>query len=695
MTGFQPCALPLYSELTDLGRQWKTAGTPEERILRLIKEKQGLSMPEIAQALGIENKDVGSAFGALSKLGVLAMDGAKRVALAAAAELLENGLPASGEAAAKMTVLRGLLEKAAAAPGGLLADADLSDAERLAMAGVAKKRGASDAAFRIVERETVVYGFTADRDELAAALEAAGITGDEIGTLTPELLASGAWKGAAFRSYNVKVPPTRLLVGRSNPYAKFPVYTGMTTYQYYFNENGTLKQYSLTGTPTLYGYNGAEAKSNFDYVGEYFTDSAAAVTAMSTGVKTYGGGIGVDVYRKASQNIAEIAIAQGKAAGNISSVQFTHATPAGFGAHVDSRNNYKQIAQQQLFESKLTVLMGAGHPLYDDNGQLLSTPKDNYVGGISVYNGIKDGKTTIDWSREDTDPFTGTKTQYSGTSTVQDIDGDKSPDAWTLVENKAAFQALASGATPKRVFGLAKVAQTLQYNRKTTAAAKIAFNDEAKVEQLVLEKTAAKAAYNNIPDVTTAAYADPQVADVPTLQEMTRAALNVLDNDPDGFFLHIEGGAVDWAGHGNWMGRMIEEQQDFNNSVQAVIEWVEKNSNWNETLVIVTGDHETGMLTGPDGKTEKQYFKPVVNNGKGKMPSGEFFSNEHTNQIIPLYAKGTCSDMFMTISTKIDPVRGSYMDNTDIFKVMNSACEGYTPTGVPDAVPVQFETGEN
>lgn len=213
--------LRIYYELTDLGRQWNAAGTPEERMLRLIKDKQGLSMPEIAEALGIENKDVGSAFGALSKLGVLAMDGAKRVALAAAAELLENGLPALGEAAAKMTVLRGLLEKAAAALGGLLADADLSDAERLAMAGMAKKRGASDAAFRIVERETVVYGFTADRDKLAAALEAAGITGDEIGTLTPELLASGAWKGATFRSYKVKVPPTRLLVGRSNPYAKF------------------------------------------------------------------------------------------------------------------------------------------------------------------------------------------------------------------------------------------------------------------------------------------------------------------------------------------------------------------------------------------------------------------------------------------------------------------------------------------
>ena len=47
-------------------------------------------------------------------------------------------------------------------------------------------------------------------------------------------------------------------------------------------------------------------------------------------------------------------------------------------------------------------------------------------------------------------------------------------------------------------------------------------------------------------------------------------ALNHLDDDPDGFFLHIEGGAVDWAMHANQMGRMIEEMTDFKNSVDAV-----------------------------------------------------------------------------------------------------------------------------
>ena len=214
----------VFYELTDLGRRWKEHGTPEERIVELVgaREKSGgLSLPDIAEALGLEKKDIGSAFGSLSKLGVLAMDADKNVTLV-------PGRPSDGRSG----LLRGLLEKAAssgAAPEGtrLLAEAELSQAEKAAISGVAKKRAAADAAFRQIDRETVVFGFAADADgsvpaeSLAGALRAQGITGDEIGTLTPQMLETGGWKGKAFRSYSVKTPPTRLTPGRSNPYAKF------------------------------------------------------------------------------------------------------------------------------------------------------------------------------------------------------------------------------------------------------------------------------------------------------------------------------------------------------------------------------------------------------------------------------------------------------------------------------------------
>ncbi|MDR1307924.1 MAG: phenylalanine--tRNA ligase subunit alpha [Treponema sp.] len=219
-------------ELTGLGRGWKEKGTPEERIMELVRAAgSGLRLPDIAARLGMDNKDAGSAFGALSKLGALALDGEKKVIpLSPAGER-------AGPAEEHLALIRGLLEKAAAreikAAGRnagadahitgsvFIAETELTAGEKAAVAGIAKKRGAADAAFRQVERETVVFGFTGLAAELAEALKAAGITGEETGALTPDMLASGSWKGKTFRSYNINVPPVRLIPGRTNPYAQF------------------------------------------------------------------------------------------------------------------------------------------------------------------------------------------------------------------------------------------------------------------------------------------------------------------------------------------------------------------------------------------------------------------------------------------------------------------------------------------
>jgi phenylalanyl-tRNA synthetase alpha chain len=172
----------------------------------------------------MESKDIGSAFGSLSKLGILKMDGGKHVTLTLPLEHLED--PAKNPLLARFALYRGLFKKTVQA-GGLLAEASLSDEEKNAIATIAKKRGAADAPFRLIDRETVVYCFavledgTVPAEAVAEALRAEGITGDEAGALTPEMLETGSWKGKRFRSYNVKTPPTRLTPGRSNPYAKF------------------------------------------------------------------------------------------------------------------------------------------------------------------------------------------------------------------------------------------------------------------------------------------------------------------------------------------------------------------------------------------------------------------------------------------------------------------------------------------
>ncbi|MBU0509089.1 alkaline phosphatase, partial [bacterium] len=159
---------------------------------------------------------------------------------------------------------------------------------------------------------------------------------------------------------------------------------------------------------------------------------------------------------------------------------------------------------------------------------------------------------------------------------------------------------------------------------------------------------------------------------VPTLAEMSRAALNVLrhaDDMNNGIFLMIEGGAVDWANHANQMGRMIEEMNDFNAAVGAVIAWIESNSDWQETLLIVTGDHETGYLWGP-GSGSPATWNPLIDNGPGALPGFRYYSNTHTNSLIPLFAKGVGSPWLIEFATGSDPVRGAYLDNTDIARVV-------------------------
>ncbi len=214
----------VFYELTDLGREWKENGTPEERIIDLVRRNSGsLKMPDIAVSLKMENKDIGSAFGSLSKLGILAMDSEKNVIIKnrdidKRLDDFFNGESVSDSGIKQLIVIRGLLNKGIT---GALSETSLSAEEKSAMSGIAKKRGASDAPFRQIDRETVFFGFSRLAEEAAAALKAAGITGDEIGALTQAMLEDGSWKGRAFRSYNVKTPPVRLTPGRSNPYAKF------------------------------------------------------------------------------------------------------------------------------------------------------------------------------------------------------------------------------------------------------------------------------------------------------------------------------------------------------------------------------------------------------------------------------------------------------------------------------------------
>ncbi|MDR0524573.1 MAG: phenylalanine--tRNA ligase subunit alpha [Spirochaetaceae bacterium] len=206
-----------FFELTPRGKTWKETGAPEERLLELTRLKPGLTLPEIAETLKIPQKDAGSAFGNLAKLGILQLNSAKQAVLIQ--ENLGPDQPSPRNTPEYLQTLRGLLDKAY--PNFPLPERDLSPREKQILSNLAKKRGAGDAPFREFRRDTPVYAFTEAQKALAEALEKAGLSGDETNTLTPEMLAAGTWRTQTFRPYNVKVPPTRLLIGRKNPYAEF------------------------------------------------------------------------------------------------------------------------------------------------------------------------------------------------------------------------------------------------------------------------------------------------------------------------------------------------------------------------------------------------------------------------------------------------------------------------------------------
>lgn len=80
----------------------------------------------------------------------------------------------------------------------------------------------------------------------------------------------------------------------------------------------------------------------------------------------------------------------------------------------------------------------------------------------------------------------------------------------------------------------------------------------------------------------------------PSLAEMTRTALDLLDDDPDGFFLMVEGSRIDHAGHANDLGGHLHDILAFDAAIAAAVRFARQDG---QTLVVSVSDHETGGLT--------------------------------------------------------------------------------------------------
>ena len=86
-------------------------------------------------------------------------------------------------------------------------------------------------------------------------------------------------------------------------------------------------------------------------------------------------------------------------------------------------------------------------------------------------------------------------------------------------------------------------------------------------------------------------YTPEELNENPSLAELADSALQVLGTNEKGFWLMVEAGDVDWANHNNNIDDSIGAVLSGEKAFDAITNWVEANSNWDETLLILTADH--------------------------------------------------------------------------------------------------------
>ncbi|WP_368907138.1 alkaline phosphatase [Serratia marcescens] len=291
----------------------------------------------------------------------------------------------------------------------------------------------------------------------------------------------------------------------------------------------------LTGQYTHYSLDKKTRKP------DYVTDSAASATAWATGVKTYNGALGVDVNGKDQPTLLEIAKAAGKATGNVSTAELQDATPAALVSHVTSRKCYGPEETSEKCAANALENGGRG----SITEQLLKTRADVTLGGgAKSFNQLAKSGEWQGKSLKDQAAAQG----YQWVSNADEL------QAVTLAnQQKPLLGLFADGNMPVRWLGpkasyhgnLDKPAVTCENNPARTAA-------------------------------------------TPTLAAMTDKAIALLKDNPNGFFLQVEGASIDKQDHAANPCGQIGETVDLDEAVQKALAFARADGN---TLVIVTADH--------------------------------------------------------------------------------------------------------
>ncbi len=269
------------------------------------------------------------------------------------------------------------------------------------------------------------------------------------------------------------------------------------------------------------------------------TDSGAASTALATGIKTDNGRIGTAPDGTPYISILQKARDHGYRTAVVVNCTLSHATPAGFAAHVEHRRMEPEIARQML-ANRVDILFGGGR------NHFLPEPHGTRQDGLNLI--------------------------------------DEAHDAgYQVIYNREQLRELESGP----VLGLFANGAMTTY------------------------------------------------APEPMLDEKTRAAIDVLSSNAEDwfspepkFFMMVEGAQIDWAGHANDTDNTVRQTLLFDMAVKEAINFAKDDQ---QTLVIVTADHETGGL--------------LIQGGLDN-PQANWNSGGHTAGDVPIYAFGPGAQRF-------------------------------------------------
>lgn len=265
--------------------------------------------------------------------------------------------------------------------------------------------------------------------------------------------------------------------------------------------------------------------------GDIVTDSAAAATAMACGQKVLNEAVGIDVNGFPCETVLEKAAKLGKATGLVSTTRITHATPGSFAGHQVFRD----------MENEIAVDMVEGHAI-----------DVMFSGGIAnLIPKYRFEKTQTPMKASDLPECVGMDPAIDGLS--------KRQDQKDLIA-AASSKGMTFVCTAEQLAGL-----------EIAEHSKVLGLFSASVFPMIQERSA--------------------ISTIPNLETLTKKSLEILEKKKNGFFLMVEGGLIDYAGHDNDAGTMLQETLDFDAAIQVAMNYVEKHP---DTLLIVTADHETG-----------------------------------------------------------------------------------------------------